>query len=694
MNKSEELLHWGFHSHFCRYRTGTVIILKKALMILLAVCLLTSLLTGVLAEGHLEGKPWVNPEWPENVPDERPALENDFYLFVNYDLHRQPPMKTDSGSGDSIGTRIEKELADDIWKLVDAGESTEAKCLRILSSLIMDTDRREKEGLEPLMAYIRQVKAAKTVDELSAICRQEGFLFSSPYATFQLERSLENPDQFVIQIYENEVMPRLRFDADEPQPTKEEDWFDKKRAEEELILLGWEPDRARQLTERLARYELDSRTYQANGPETYETEQEQLPTLETIMKTCAPLADQTASLGLSPADASAANVFENADLSVFRYMQNQYRDENLELFKAIICLSMYHYAMDYLDLATYAKAHDAEDVSTRQAAYEYMLTHTRFLAEQAYAAACISPELYAQVKDLAEECKGALADRMRRCEWLSEESRLNAVKKAESMEVVIVTPEERTDYGPLLAALSREGISLLDAAIQYDAMERHTVMRLAGKPYVRGHRFLNSDPLIAANAVYEPTKNTFYIMAGVLKPAFCNTASRETLLATLGQTIAHEMSHGFENYGVEYGWDGSQSCVLTEEDKPKFQERVQRMAGSLSQIELADGVMLNGSHTFFEAAADLMGLQVVLDLAKETEAFDYDLFFQTLGRKFYRSFMTRDEAISDYESNGHPAHFVRANYIFAQVDEFYLAYPAIQEGTGMYCAPENRVSLW
>ena len=145
MNKSEELLHWGFHSHFCRYRTGTVIILKKALMILLAVCLLTSLLTGVLAEGHLEGKPWVNPEWPENVPDERPALENDFYLFVNYDLHRQPPMKTDSGSGDSIGTRIEKELADGIWRLVDAGESTEAKCLRILSSLIMDTDRREKE---------------------------------------------------------------------------------------------------------------------------------------------------------------------------------------------------------------------------------------------------------------------------------------------------------------------------------------------------------------------------------------------------------------------------------------------------------------------------------------------------------------------------------------------------------------------
>ena len=85
------------------------------------------------------------------------------------------------------------------------------------------------------------------------------------------------------------------------------------------------------------------------------------------------------------------------------------------MFKAIVCLSMYRYAADYLDSAAWAKAHDGEELSPRQAAYEYMTLHSRFLTEQAYADACVSPELRALIKDLTEECRQALADRMRRC---------------------------------------------------------------------------------------------------------------------------------------------------------------------------------------------------------------------------------------------------------------------------------------
>ena len=666
--------------------------MKKAVGILLAFCLLTGLLTGVLAEGHPEGKPWVNPEWPENVPAERPSPEKNYYLYVNYDLHSRPPVVPGTGSSDSFGARIEKEMEEDIRKLVETGESTEARALRIISSLITDTDRREKDGSEPLMAYVRQVKAVRNVEELSALCRREGFLFGSPYATFQLERSSLDPNNCVIQVSHVDVMPRLQFDDVESQPTEEKDWFDNRRLEEELVLLGWDRDTAKQLTERLARYELDSRTYVAGGPETEENEQ--APTAETVIKACTPLEDQLTSQGMLPADGSAGNIFEIMDLSEFRYIQSLYRDENLEMFKAIVCLSMYRYAADYLDSAAWAKAHDGEELSPRQAAFDYMLHHTRFLTEQAYADAYISSETRARVKELAEECRQALADRMRRCEWISEETRTNAVKKAETIEVVIVTPEERTDFSPLLEALSRENISLLDAVIQCDAMERQMMLRLAGKPYDRAHRFFCTFSMLSANALYEPGKNTFYIMAGAIKPEFCDFTSRETLLGTLGQTIAHEMSHGYETYGVEYDWDGSRNGILSEEDRPKFQERVQRMTESMNRIELADGTMLDGARTFFEAAADLNGLKVVLDMAKKTEGFDYGLFFRTLARKLYRYFPTRDDAIGNYASDFHPAHFVRCNFIFAQVDEFYTACPSVQKGTEMYCAPEDRVSLW
>ncbi|MBR6706067.1 MAG: hypothetical protein IKI84_05235 [Clostridia bacterium] len=666
--------------------------MKKGIGILLAVCLLASLFTGVLAEGHFDGKPWVNPELPGNLPKERPALEDDFYLNVNYDLHSQPARPPMEGQeSDSIGYRLEKEISDDIWGMVDAGAITETKALKIITSLIMDTERREKDGLEPLMEYVRQVKAVKTLEELSALCRREGFLFGMPYATFQFIRSVTDPARFALQIIEVDIVPRLQFDAEDEQPAKEEDWLDKKRLEEELLLLGWDTEGAKQMTERLVKYQLDSKNYFSGEYGKEENGQEADPAPEQLLKTCVPLADELESLGIRP---SEGTLLEIISPEIFHFMQLQYKEENLEMFKAMVCLSMYRYAMDYLDPATYAKANDAEDVSFQDVAFRYMRIHARFLTEQAYAEAYISPEQRAQIRELTEECKRALADRMRRCEWLSEKSRENAVKKAETMKVVIVTPEERTDYAPLLEALSKDGISLLEAAIQYDQFERKMLYALAGKPYDRGHRFLNDNPMTDANAVYEPSNNTFYMMAGALKPEFCNTSSRETLLATLGHTIAHEMSHGYENNGVEHDWEGNRNCMLTEEDHVKFNEKAERMSQDMSRIELADGLMLDGSRTFFEQAADLMGLRLVLDLAEKTEGFDYDLFFRTLAGKFYRSFPTREAALSNYSSDFHPAHFVRANFCLEQVDEFYRTYPAVHEGSGMYRAPEDRICLW
>ena len=176
--------------------------------------------------------------------------------------------------------------------------------------------------------------------------------------------------------------------------------------------------------------------------------------------------------------------------------------------------------------------------------------------------------------------------------------------------------------------------------------------------------------------------------------AYNDDSSRETLLAGIGQTIGHELSHGYDPNGIQFGWDGASENVLSEEDQPKFQERVQRLVDALNRIELADGVHVNGEHVIYEAAADLLGLRLTLDLAGKTEGFEYDLYCREYGQRYYRSFPTREAALQDYASNLHPAAYVRINFTTAQQDELYATYPAIVEGTPMYVAPENRVSIW
>ncbi len=119
-----------------------------------------------------------------------------------------------------------------------------------------------------------------------------------------------------------------------------------------------------------------------------------------------------------------------------------------------------------------------------------------------------------------------------------------------------------------------------------------------------------------------------------------------------------------------------------------------RLTENLSRIELADGILMDGARKLSEEAADLLGLRLVLNMASQTEGYDYDLFFRTLARCFYRGFKTREAAMDNYASDYHPAYYIRVNYTFSQFEDFYRTYPAVQEGTGMYYLPESRESLW
>ena len=116
--------------------------MKKTLSLLLALCLLCGLAMPALGEGHLEGKPWINPEWPENLPDERPALEDDYYLYINYDLHKRFAADPDAAKA-SKADATAQELKANIWRMVEAGETTEAKAL-----VIWNHKRRSRRAIK------------------------------------------------------------------------------------------------------------------------------------------------------------------------------------------------------------------------------------------------------------------------------------------------------------------------------------------------------------------------------------------------------------------------------------------------------------------------------------------------------------------------------------------------------------------
>jgi len=185
-----------------------------------------------------------------------------------------------------------------------------------------------------------------------------------------------------------------------------------------------------------------------------------------------------------------------------------------------------------------------------------------------------------------------------------------------------------------------------------------------------------------------------FIGAPALNMPMFDTASRAALLGTIGHHIGHELSHAFDSYGAMVD-AARQGPLFTEEAGKYFADKVNILIERMNKIELLDGVMLNGQRKNAELIADLTGVSLSLDLAKKTDDFDYARFFLTYAAFFRQASMRRAEAEANYRSMDlHPAPYVRVNFVVAQFEEFYKAFPSVTEGTLMYVAPEDRFLIW
>lgn len=110
-----------------------------------------------------------------------------------------------------------------------------------------------------------------------------------------------------------------------------------------------------------------------------------------------------------------------------------------------------------------------------------------------------------------------------------------------------------------------------------------------------------------------------------------------------------------------------------------------------SKISPWEGEFVTGSIVTGEAGADMTAMKCILQIAEKETNFDYDKFFRAYAES-YREFATleRHELIL---TDSHPLDYLRINAVLQQFDKFLETYD-INEGDGMYLAPEDRVIVW
>ncbi|PYY20295.1 MAG: M13 family peptidase [Acidobacteria bacterium] len=220
---------------------------------------------------------------------------------------------------------------------------------------------------------------------------------------------------------------------------------------------------------------------------------------------------------------------------------------------------------------------------------------------QAYVRKVFSPELKASTLDMVRRIENAMGQRIQQLDWMSPETKQQAMLKLQGMRNKIGYPDKWRDYSSVKIT-AKDFVADVRNANLFESRRR---INKIGQP-VDHAEWGMTPPTV--NAYYNPAMNDINFPAGVLQPPLYDAKMDDAPnYGDTGGTIGHELTHGFDDQGRKYDAKGNLRDWWTKEDAEKFTQRTQCVEDQYSKYVVVDDVHINGKLTLGEDVADLGG---------------------------------------------------------------------------------------
>jgi predicted metalloendopeptidase len=313
-----------------------------------------------------------------------------------------------------------------------------------------------------------------------------------------------------------------------------------------------------------------------------------------------------------------------------------------------------------------------------------------------YVARYFPADAKAKAQDLVSNLLRVYRQRIQTADWMSPETRKQALDKVGTFTVKIGYPDQWRDYSTLRV----DPEDLLGNQARGARFEWNRRLVRLDQPVDRSEWGMSPQTV---NAYYSSSLNEIVFPAGILQPPFFDpNADPAVNYGGIGAVIGHEISHGFDDQGSKYDAEGVLRNWWTEADRTNFDGRTNALVDQFSTYSPIPGLNVNGRLTLGENIADLAGLTVTqaayrlsLNGAEPPvlDGFtgDQRLF---LGYAQVWRFKAREEALRQrLLSDSHSPPEFRINGIVRNVDAWYDAFK-VAPGDKLYLAPASRVHLW
>lgn len=303
-----------------------------------------------------------------------------------------------------------------------------------------------------------------------------------------------------------------------------------------------------------------------------------------------------------------------------------------------------------------------------------------------------------KLMEIGTAIRDVYADRIRRLDWMSEETKTRALSKLSKIVMKVGYPDKWKD----LSALEVDRSSYCANALRANAWMYADRVAKFGNPVDRTEWGMYPQTY---NAYYNPSNNEIAVPAcNIIVPGFERKLADDAILYAIigGSTFGHEFTHGFDDQGSQYDENGNLRNWWSEEDRAKFLSKTKKIVDQYNAYTVLDGKHLNGDATQGENIADLGGVVIGYEAFKTTQQYKENQVIAGLSpdERYFLSWaygwmvhVTNESLARQVMTDVHAPTQFRVNGPLANMPEFHRTF-GVKVGDAMHRPDSQQVVIW
>ncbi len=628
-------------------------------------------------------------------------IQDDLYEAVNGEWLKTaviPDDRPTTGGFSTLAQEVEKTMMADFKTFSEGTKSTDIPEMRYAISLykkVLDAERRNREGISPVLPLLEKIKSLETPEDLNKVSAE--FFLQGLSLPIDMDVDVDMADatkhSFLL-TGPAIILPDTPFYEEGNESGKKLLGVYKDMAEKILKFSPLSEDEQKTFLEDTLAYDALIAGKVKSQLEWSEYYKNHNPMDVDEVAACVAPFDIKKLLTDLYGD-NAPKILIAYDPKAIREMNGYFSSENFKLYvhwlyvktivKATACLSLELKTLG----TTYRRALTGvvSDPVLEKEAYQIASSFYSEPVGVYYGRTYFGEEAKKDVVSLVHKIIDTYKLRMKKNTFLQESTKEQAIKKLSTIVVKMGYPDEIREIWSRL--VFDENDSLYESVNKIRAVKKKDMLDRLNKPVDRTEWVM---PGHMVNACYNPSSNDITFPAAILqKPFYSLSQSVSENLGGIGAVIGHEISHAFDNNGANFDENGNLKNWWLEEDFNAFKELTKDMIEQFDGIEFHGG-KVNGELTVSENIADNGGMGVTLEIMHTLDNANFQEYFMNWARVW--CIKAKEEYIQLLLANDvHSPAVLRANMSPRNFSEWYEAFD-VTDKDQMYIAPEKRISIW